>query len=205
VSKENKTKFAILGILSLAPMSGYDIKKVTDNSIAHFWNENFGHLYPVLGKLESEGLITGQTLSTSGRPDRSVYTLTDPGRQALADWLLRDPEEQPIRIELLLQVFFAKSVPLTVVIEKVKKEMVLHKHRLAVYDTIEQHLREGDAHPGQGDVPFWLMTLSFGKHRSRATVAWCRETIETLLRMQSAPGGRPPDEGPGGFTPHHDL
>ncbi len=203
--KENKTKFAILGILSLAPMSGYDIKKVTDNSISHFWNENFGHLYPVLGRLEREGLITRETLQTPGRPDRSVYTPTDLGRKALADWLLRDPEEQPIRIELLLQVFFAKALPLTVIIEKVKKEMALHERRLTVYDAIEQHIRQADAHPGQGDVPFWLMTLSFGKHRSRATIDWCRETIQTLVDMQAAPGGRPPGKELKGFAPHHDL
>ena len=51
--KENKTKYAILGLLSLAPMSGYDIKIITDNSIGHFWNENFGHIYPVLGRMEA--------------------------------------------------------------------------------------------------------------------------------------------------------
>jgi len=44
--KENKTKYSILGLLSRAPMSGYDIKKLTDNSISHFWHENFGHITP---------------------------------------------------------------------------------------------------------------------------------------------------------------
>ena len=190
--KENKTKYAILGILSLAPMSGYDIKRLTDNSVAHFWNENFGHIYPMLRRMEQESLISREIQHTAGRPDRSVYTPTDSGRRALADWLLRDPEEQPIRIELLLQLFFAKALPLTVIIEKVKKEMALQEQRLTVYDAIEQHLREADAHQAQADVPFWLITLSFGKHRSRAAVAWCRETIETLVRMQSKTGGRPP-------------
>lgn len=199
--KENKTKYAILGLLSLAPMSGYDIKKITDNSIGHFWNENFGHIYPMLRRMEAERLISRKVSQTPGRPDRSVFAVTDAGARALADWLSRDPEEQPVRIELLLQLFFAKTVTLPVVIGKIAKEKELHESRLALYETVERHLCEGDAHSGQSDIPFWLMTLSFGKHRSRATIAWCDETIKTLVDMQSAPGG-PPGKPRAVFTPH---
>lgn len=49
MAKVNKTKYySLLGILSNRPGSGYDIKKMCDSSIGHFWNENFGHIYPVL-------------------------------------------------------------------------------------------------------------------------------------------------------------
>lgn len=200
--KENKTKYAILGLLSLGPMSGYDIKVVTDRSIGHFWNENFGHIYPVLRRMEKEGLLSREVRHTPGRPERSVFALTGAGESEFHDWLLRQPEEQPARIELLLQLFFARTLPLSVVIEKVRKQKELHESRLAVYDTVERHLADADAHTGQPDVPYWLMTLSFGKHRSRATVAWCKETIRTLNDMQSAPGGRLPEKPPGGFIPH---
>ncbi len=200
--KENKTRYAILGVLSLAPMSGYDIKMVTDNSIGHFWNENFGHIYPMLRRMEQEGLISREVRYTPGRPDRSVYTLTDTGEKALTDWLLREPEEQPSRIELLLQIFFARAVPLPAIIEKVKKERELHERRLTTYETIERHIREGDSHQDMEDAPFWLMTLSFGKHRSSAAVAWCQETIQTLVDMQATPGGRPPRKKVKDFKPH---
>lgn len=54
----NKTRFAILGILNNMPGSGYDIKKNCDTGIAYFWNENFGHIYPVLKQMERDGVIT---------------------------------------------------------------------------------------------------------------------------------------------------
>jgi PadR family transcriptional regulator AphA len=203
MSKENKTKYAILGILSLAPMSGYDIKKITDNSIGHFWNENFGHLYPVLGRMEREGLISREILSTPGRPDRSVYTLTQTGKTALADWLTREPEDPPTRIELLLQIFFAKGLPIPGIIQKIKNEKDLQEQRLSTYEAIERHILEGDAHQGQGDIPFWLMTLSFGKHRSKATVAWCEETIKKLREMEAGQPKSPEKGTP--FSPHDKL
>jgi len=189
--KENKTKYAILGILSRMPVSGYDIKKLTDNSISHFWNENFGHIYPVLKRLEDEGLISGDVQHTPGRPDRSVYSLTAEGKAALDAWLMREPEDPPNRIELLLQLFFSSSLPLSDVIEKVQNEKRHTEERLAVFTTIQQHIRGYHSDQDLRDAPFWLMTLSFGIHRARAAVAWCDETIEKLREMEARSASRP--------------
>jgi PadR family transcriptional regulator, regulatory protein AphA len=183
--KENKTRCAILGLLSRAPLSGYDIKKLIDLSISYFWNENFGHLYAVLRQMEREGLITRQVMQTPGRPDRSVFSLTDEGRTALSDWLVREPEDPPTRIELLLQLFFAGSLPVSVIIEKIKKEKEINEGLLADYNRIRQNITKYNPDTYQGNVPNWLMTLSFGEHRSRAAVAWCDETMDMLARLQA--------------------
>ncbi len=47
----NKSRYALLGVLCMKPGSGYDIKKFCDKTISHFWNENYGHIYPVLKQL----------------------------------------------------------------------------------------------------------------------------------------------------------
>ena len=54
MAKINKTKYALLGVLSIMSGSGYDIKKFCDSSIGYFWNENYGHIYPMLQRLEDE-------------------------------------------------------------------------------------------------------------------------------------------------------
>ena len=53
-------KFALLGILSLCPGSGYDIKKMVESSIGYFWSESYGRIYPLLEQLMKEGLIRRQ-------------------------------------------------------------------------------------------------------------------------------------------------
>jgi PadR family transcriptional regulator AphA len=183
--KENKTKYAVLGLLSRNSLSGYDIKKIVDLSINYFWNENYGHLYTVLRQMEQEGLISREVMHTSGRPDRSVFSITDEGRKVLSDWLVREPEDPPTRIELLLQLFFAGSLSPLVVSEKIEKEKEKAGARLAVYEAISRHIVEHDDGSKQERVPFWLITLSFGVHRERATIAWCDETMETLTRLQA--------------------
>jgi DNA-binding PadR family transcriptional regulator len=49
--REVKSKYAILGMLSIAPMSGYDIKKQVETSISNFWSESYGQIYPALRNL----------------------------------------------------------------------------------------------------------------------------------------------------------
>ena len=45
----------ILGLLSVRPMSGYDMKRFVDHSTRFFWAASYGQIYPVLRRLESDG------------------------------------------------------------------------------------------------------------------------------------------------------
>jgi hypothetical protein len=36
--------------------------------------------------------------------------------------------------------------------------------------------------PRHPDQPFWLITIRFGQHRSRAAIEWCDETLRSLTR-----------------------
>jgi len=53
--KENKSKYAIMGMLSMGPVSGYDIKKRFEESLSYFWNESYGQIYPILKKITQTG------------------------------------------------------------------------------------------------------------------------------------------------------
>ncbi len=48
MARENKTKYALLGLLNVCPGSGYDIKKLMEQSTSNFWNESYGQIYPIL-------------------------------------------------------------------------------------------------------------------------------------------------------------
>src|SRR5215831_13022969 len=96
-------KFALLGILSLCPGSGYDIKKMVESSIGYFWSESYGRIYPLLKQLAKEGLIRPQREQKDGRRERQSYAITEKGTRALVEWLRRMPRLEPNRSELLLK------------------------------------------------------------------------------------------------------
>ena len=51
MARMNKSRFALLGLLSLGAMSGYDLRKLFEQSLIHFWSESFGQIYPMLRSL----------------------------------------------------------------------------------------------------------------------------------------------------------
>ena len=74
MAKSHKSRYAILGILAIAPgSSGYDIRSLMKDSTEFFWRETFSSIYPVLDELEKEQLIIQvANTSASGRGRRST-------------------------------------------------------------------------------------------------------------------------------------
>jgi PadR family transcriptional regulator, regulatory protein AphA len=173
--KENTTRYAVLGILSISPGSGYDVKKLCDTSISYFWNENYGHIYPVLKQLEKEGLVTMTTEQNPGRPQRNIYAITEAGTKELNAWLELPVQNHPVRSELLFKIFFSKDLPVRTVREKLEHAAQMHKGMLKEFDTIEAWIKQ--KHGGQRGSHLWLATLRYGQRMSQATIEWCEETL----------------------------
>ncbi|GCE08485.1 PadR family transcriptional regulator [Dictyobacter aurantiacus] len=178
MSKANKSKYALLGMLSLSPMSGYTIKKTISRSLGHFWHESYPQIYPTLKQLEAEGLTTSTMDKQEGRPDSLVYSLTERGWEELQRWLERPFEYQVERHELLLKLFFAGIAPASLSIEHVRRHRAVQAQALQTYGQIEAELKT--MQPQHANLPYWLMTLSYGKHIMRAQLAWCDETLAAL-------------------------
>lgn len=184
LAKINKTKYALLGVLNTMSGSGYDIKKFCDSSISHFWNENYGHIYPVLQKMEKEGLITKQVEQTEGRPSKNVYSITEKGREELKNWLLSPIENEPHRSELLLKIFWSKDIPVKNIIENIENEKEECKSNLQHYREVENFLKSNKHEIGEKNRTLWLITLNFGVHDEEAKIKWCEETIQTLKSIK---------------------
>src|SRR5258705_10936803 len=81
----NAVTWAVLGLVASKPRSGYDIKRIVDKTIRHFWAASYGQIYPELKRLEEAGWITGDDVPNGGRA-RRVFSITDAGRDALNGW-----------------------------------------------------------------------------------------------------------------------
>jgi DNA-binding PadR family transcriptional regulator len=77
-------EFLVLGALSRFPMHGYMIAKVLGNVMGPFRHLQWGALYPVLNRLQAEGLVTAEESTTDddGRA-KKVYSITARGRDRL--------------------------------------------------------------------------------------------------------------------------
>jgi PadR family transcriptional regulator AphA len=182
-TKGGSTPNALLGLLSLRPMSGYDIRQLISESIGHFWSESYGQIYPGLKQLAAEGLVEKKTERNKGKPDRHLYSITQEGRERLREWLKIPVAEEVARNELLLKLFFGSHVSISANREHVRSNMEFHHRSLKVYTAMAKQLRLDAAN--DPNLPYWLITLNHGKHYSGAMLRWCKETLVELDAIES--------------------
>ena len=184
MSKENKSRFVVLGMLSLGPMSGYEIKKRIEGSTSNFWSESYGQLYPTLKQLVTDGLTVSHTEKQEGKPERYIYTLTDKGWETLRHWLSEETEPSTQRNELLLKLFFGRQTSASVNIAHVQKFRALQVQLLEKYVGIAANLQA--CAKDDPDVLYALITVNHGRHRCKALLSWCDETIAMLQSIAEA-------------------
>src|SRR6266702_7318595 len=85
----NLLALAVLSYLSQQPMHPYELgRTLREHDDERSIRFNHGSLYMVIGQLAKAGFVAGQETSRAGqRPERTVYALTDAGRDELLDWL----------------------------------------------------------------------------------------------------------------------
>src|ERR1700722_5928746 len=80
------TSFAILGLLSIQPLTTYELAQQMDRTLSWFWPRAASMIYEEAKKLATAGLAHSQATFT-GKRRSTVYEITDAGRAALRDWL----------------------------------------------------------------------------------------------------------------------
>ena len=86
--KKASLDLALLGLIAEVPgVSGYDIMKIFDLSMAHYWHAHPTQIYPTLERMEEFGLIKRRNVVQRNRPNKRLYTITPAGERLLIEWL----------------------------------------------------------------------------------------------------------------------
>lgn len=80
-------RFALLALLSVDPMTGYDLHKRFDSSVGHVWYAPDSQIYPELRKMEADGVVTADEVPWGTKGTKREYHITQAGRDALRDWM----------------------------------------------------------------------------------------------------------------------
>jgi DNA-binding PadR family transcriptional regulator len=105
-SARSTLRYIILGLLGAHPMTGYDIKRAFDQSLATYWNAGHSQIYTTLKALAQHGLVASELIHQEGRPSRRVYHLTPLGRDELDTWLAEPVPPRFTKDEFLTKLFF---------------------------------------------------------------------------------------------------
>jgi len=82
--------FALLGLLHQSPLSGYDLRKVFEETALGNYSSSPGAIYPALSRLEQQGLVEATEDRTKSMRPKRLYTPSARGRKVFREWLRRD-------------------------------------------------------------------------------------------------------------------
>lgn len=99
-------RHALLAILAVEPMTGYDLTKHFSRSAAYVWHAPHSQIYPELRKLEAEGMVTAESVARGDRGVKRTYSITDAGLASLVAWVEEDSLPVPERDAFLLKATY---------------------------------------------------------------------------------------------------
>jgi DNA-binding PadR family transcriptional regulator len=119
------SSLTLLGLLSVGPSYGYDLKHAFDRFFGSEQPLAFGQVYATLSRLSRDGLITPVGEESGGGPNRKRYQVTDGGRQRLVEWMFT-PE---VPNESLQSDLFAKTVVALLVDQDAERLLDIQRSR----------------------------------------------------------------------------
>jgi DNA-binding PadR family transcriptional regulator len=180
------TGYVVLGLVSIRPMTGYELAAYAERSIANFFPLTRSHIYSELGRLGRLGLLDATEIEQESAPAKRVYQITPAGRDELRDWLGGTTmKEERSRSLFLVRIFFGdRSSPeqLAALLDDFESRAVVRRDRLAA---IADKLADRPA------SVFRRSTALFGVRREQANLDWVAE-VRPMLLAASAAGARTP-------------
>ncbi|WP_407548670.1 PadR family transcriptional regulator [Streptomyces sp. Pv4-95] len=101
-------RLPLLALLVSGPAHGYELKQALENLLgAAYPQPNVGQIYVTLGRLEKAGLIEGEDVEQSDRPNKRTYRITEAGRETVDAWFEESTAEPRVRDEFFMKLALA--------------------------------------------------------------------------------------------------
>jgi DNA-binding PadR family transcriptional regulator len=124
---------ALLTLLADEDLSGYDLVQYFDGSVGFVWHATHPQIYRELDKLRAEKLVSGRLVRQTGRPNKTVYSLTAKGRRELLEWAATPAPPRMVKDGAFLRAFSYGRIDPTVARTRLIEDESAHAERLAHY------------------------------------------------------------------------
>jgi PadR family transcriptional regulator AphA len=170
--------YLVLGTIAMLGRSTpYDLKRFVQVGVANFWPFPHTQLYAEPKRLAEAGLLQ-ETREESGRRRRH-YTITETGRQRLAEWLSEPvTTHTEIRDLGLLKLFFAELGEPEAILALAREQATGQRAQLAHFEAILER------YSGRPELALRVLPAELGARVSRAAA----EFWEAIDERQSQAG-----------------
>lgn len=175
-------RYALLGLLTEGPASGYDLAKAFEGELGtHAWNAGYNRIYPELARLADGGLIEP---ADQGARGRRTYAITPAGRRELRAWLMEPRNGRAVRNEPVLRMFLLSALDPDDA-RTVLRDIAANSERQIA--ELGQALESDPPVSPHGRLPFGWFAAGYGLHQYRASRDWARWALGELDKAASRP------------------
>jgi DNA-binding PadR family transcriptional regulator len=199
-------RHALLALLDAGAMTGYELAKQFDVSVAYLWHAPHSQIYPELRRMEADGLIEAESLPRGERGTKRAYSLTDAGAEELVRWVAALETSPPVRDPAYLKATYYEYGSF----DQARQQFRAHRdHHYAIMEHWQRHI----ARLQRRDTPLLQKRLSLAPgaaheaivaykvhayeglvERARAEVAWAERGLSLIDRLEhnsAVPGDVP--------------
>lgn len=171
---------ALLALLVVEPMTGYDLAKRFSSSVGNVWHAPDSQIYPELRRMTQDGLLEAEEVPFGRKGRKIAYTITDAGRQAFRDWMDSDLQWARDRDPMHLRAaYFEFASP-----DRARAQLEAYReHTRQIQAAWQQQIDEIDAGTS-ATLARRLETVPSEDHRR--TTAFKRYTYEGLVARAEA-------------------
>jgi PadR family transcriptional regulator AphA len=166
-------ELALLGLIAAMPrVSGYDIVRIFNLSMRHFWHAHQGQIYPTLTRMERAGWISSRQVIQRGRPNKRLFSITPTGREALEQWLESPFEDLKLKHPPLLKTLHLGHLGAERALEKFAEQRAACLAYLKELCGIERDFFAKGGCTSE-HMMFSYFTLRYGIGWMEESVRWC--------------------------------
>lgn len=177
---------AILGLLSEAPRTGYELKRgAFDDGLSPLWPADQAQIYRTLERLRARKAVRVTRRRQAGRPDRLVYSITPEGTERLEQWLSMSEPPHPARDPLLLRLYFGARLTDQALSSVLAARRAWHQQRLDDLRRRAAAFISGPASRGR-TAQLRRAALEGEIARERATIDWIDDWLERIFSGELA-------------------
>jgi DNA-binding PadR family transcriptional regulator len=210
VSAGVRSRYAlfVLGELLAGPFHGYLLREILSAMLGPLRRVSWGALYPVLRRLERDGLIATDTpgteaekveaTATAVRRQRIVYQITPAGRARFRELMLAPAEDVSAATEL-----FLIKINCFAYVSREDQQAVFASYR-SYLQMVEAHCQGTErfvrAHASipSVELPHILRTISFRLCSTQAELEWITREMDALAATPSETDRKPAPARAGG-------
>ena len=123
----SELEVALLALLSIRPMTGYEILRHHARALEPWWETPRTQIYPKLRELQRRGLIEHEYVVQESKPNKRLYSIGPSGSKALARWLGSTVDVPEMRHHMMMRLFLGNLLP----IEETSRLLADYRDRMA--------------------------------------------------------------------------